>query len=94
MNPTISNHNKSMLSKQDLYYVYTSSIEPSDEDDYICRSMKHSYSITPSTEEDIEHPSKTKLIKVSKSTPDYESLRPFFSWMPTDIIKIIFQDTT
>ena len=56
--------------------------------------MKHSYSITPSTEEDIEHPSKTKLIKVYKSTPDYESLRPFFSWMPTGIIKIIFQDTT
>ena len=38
------------------------------------------------------HTDKTtnKPIKVSDNKPDYESLKPLFGWVPTDIIKQTF----
>ena len=36
----------------------------------------------------------SKPIKVSDNKPDFKSLRPFFGWSLTDIIKKTFQLTT
>ena len=36
----------------------------------------------------------SKLIKITKATPDYEVLRPFVGWLPMDIIKKTFKNTT
>ena len=37
---------------------------------------------------------KSKQIKITKVTHDYEALNPFFGWLPINIIKKTFKNTT
>ena len=71
--------NKTNVGEHELYFFDADSYAEDNLDDIIIECMKHS---------------KSGEILVEKKEPDYESLKPYFNWAPTNVIKKTFKLTT
>ena len=90
---TIANH--SSVPSQDVFFdtnIFDTDLEyyfdcetfgTMDLDETVLRCMEHSQS-----------PSKVTPITTKSTPPDFESLRPYFGWLPTNIVKLTFNHTT
>jgi len=66
----------------DLHYFDADTFDNDHHDDNIRQCMEHSTS------------SINKPTKILTTDPNYKSLCPYFGWLPTDIVKLTFRNTT
>ena len=91
---TIANHNTKYISEHNIFHFDTFSFDPPYQNDNILRCIEHSQNTSPTLDSEENTLDKNKQIKESKTTYNYEYLRLFFRWSPTDIIKKPYKITT
>jgi hypothetical protein len=102
-NCTVAKHSLHDYNDHDMFYFDTETFTYDDNEENTLLCMEQSSTINLVNVEvkpDTPHvtPNATthesKPIKITKTTPDFEALRPFFGWMPIDVIKKTCKSTT
>ena len=71
-----------LFDKDDLHFFDADTFDNNNHDEVILQCMEHAIS------------SAKKPITANVQTPNYSSLRPYFAWLPTNVVQLTFKNTT
>ena len=71
-----------LFDKDDLHFFDADTFDNHNHDEVVLQCMEHAIS------------SAKKPITANVQTPNYSSLRPYFAWLPTNVVQLTFKNTT
>ena len=71
-----------LFDKDDLHFFDADTFDNHDHDEVVLQCMEHAIS------------SAKKPITANLQRPNYSSLRPYFAWLPTNVVQLTFKNTT
>ena len=71
-----------IFDNDDLHFFDADTFDNVDHDEVILQCMEHAVS------------SPKKPVTTKTQTPNYSSLRPYFAWLPTNVVQLTFNNTT